>query len=53
MIKQSLFIKIQCFKYITRFLFHYFSISISFVEQDAQNVTIFGTTVLNFLQNKN
>lgn len=50
---QSLFIKIQYFKCITRFLIHYFSISISFVEQDAENVTIFNTTVSNFLQNKN
>ncbi|XP_025422058.1 D-dopachrome decarboxylase-A-like [Sipha flava] len=29
------------------------NISISFVEQDAENVTIFNTTVSNFLQNKN
>lgn len=29
------------------------NISISFVEQDAANVTIFNTTVSNFLQNKN
>jgi len=50
---QSLFIQIQCFKYITRFLIYYFSISISFVEQDPENVTIFNTTVSNFLQNKN
>ncbi|VVC24838.1 Macrophage migration inhibitory factor,Tautomerase/MIF superfamily [Cinara cedri] len=28
------------------------NISISFVEQEAANVTIFDTTVLNFLQNK-
>lgn len=39
--------------YNIRFLLHYFSISISFVEQDAGNVTIFNTTVSNFLQNKN
>lgn len=31
----------------------YFSISISFVEQEAANVTILNTTVLSFLQNKN
>ncbi|CAI6365268.1 unnamed protein product [Macrosiphum euphorbiae] len=29
------------------------NISISFVEQDPENVTIFNTTVSNFLQNKN
>lgn len=31
----------------------YFSISISFVEQEAANVTVFNTTVLDYLQNKN